>query len=156
MSPRDQSIDEALAALRALGAELERLAADAPADPVLDVVALEPWARRAGVAPALFLAAARRGAFPKLLRVSERFHLVRRADLLEWAKRAEIGPDRAKAIAAHLDDSPAEPFADCDEMTTAAAHGVRARGRRALAEAARDGSGARAGRHDGGAKAVRG
>lgn len=127
MPSRDQSIEEARAALRALGEELERLADADPADPVLDVVAL----------------------------VSERFHLVRRADLLAWARRSEIGPHREKSIAAHLDDSPAEPFADCPEMTTAAARGVRTRGRRA-AEAARDGSDARDGRQDRGAKAVRG
>ncbi|MFO0449312.1 MAG: hypothetical protein ACK52I_11755 [Pseudomonadota bacterium] len=150
------SIDDARAALvAALGAELERLAGGSAGDPVLDVVALEPWARRAGVQPSLFVAASRRGTFPALLRVSERFHLVRRADLLAWAKRSEIGPQREKAIAAHLDDSPAEPFADCDEMTTAAARSVRARGRRA-AEAARDASDARAGRQDREAKAVRG
>lgn len=97
-------------ALAALAAELERLAGG-PVDPAIDVVALEPLARRAGVAARVLVAASRRGDFPPLLRVSERCHLVRRRDFEEWARRAELGPARREAVAAHLDDSPAEPFA---------------------------------------------
>lgn len=94
----------------AVAAHLERLAGDAPHDQRLDLVAVEPLARRAGCPARLFVEAARRGAFPALLRLSERAHFVQRGALLEWAKRAELGPDRRRAVAAHLDDSPAEPF----------------------------------------------
>lgn len=99
------------AALAAAVADLERLAGDAPPDALLDLVALEPLARRAGCTARLFVEAARRGTFPALLRLSERAHFVRRADLLEWSQRADLGPDRRRAVAAHLDDEPAEPFA---------------------------------------------
>ncbi|MCA3007431.1 MAG: hypothetical protein INH34_03545 [Phycisphaerales bacterium] len=102
--------DLSRAALAALAAELERLAGG-PVDGALDFVALEPMARRAGVAPRLLVAASRRGCFPPILRVSERLHLLRRTDFATWAARAELGPARAAAVAAHLDDTPAEPFA---------------------------------------------
>jgi hypothetical protein len=36
---------------------------------------------------------------------------VRAADLVAWEQRAEVSPRRAANRDAHLDDTPAEPFA---------------------------------------------
>lgn len=121
------------AALAAAVADLARLAGDAPPDALLDLVAVEPLARRAGCPPRWFVDAARRGTFAPLIRLSERAHFVRRADLLAWARRAELGAARDAAVAAHLDDTPVEPFA---EMTAAAPRKTRKRSDRAAEAAA--------------------
>ncbi len=83
-----------------------------------DYVNLRPIAERAGLKQRELLAAVRAGNLFPVLPVTQRIVLVRRRDLRDWEARAEVSAARAAAVRGHLDDRPAEPFAEMKATPT--------------------------------------
>lgn len=114
------------------------VATDDPGE--FEYVNLRTIAAAVGLPQRELVAAARRGDFAPVLKITERTVLVRARDLRAWEQRAEVSPARGAAVTAYLDNRKVEPFSHTSPgMTMAAARKVRSHGHRE-AESAKHGN----------------
>lgn len=93
-------------------------ATDAASDTPGDYVNAEVIAAALGKPVSYLVKRSLKGDFAPMIRLSERVYAIRRKDLVEWERRAEVSPATAGVHRGFLDTTPAEPFSELESVAT--------------------------------------